>query len=166
MEPFNDDSTALKEPEKSAKVLILPALLLTAVLALLGLVVYLSRAAPAPTPLEAEADRERAAQDESDNQLAVDEALLIDNAKAAVLKTLRDPESARFGRVFVRYCKGLDCKAGDPAHGAPMVCGGVNAKNGFGGYTGLKVFLYGNGTLIPPDATEEQLPLVAKVCLD
>lgn len=48
-------------------------------------------------------------------------------AKAAVTKILRDPESAKFGKVGYR----------EPG----IVCGFVNAKNGFGGYTGEKSFI-------------------------
>ena len=46
-------------------------------------------------------------------------------AKAAVIATLKDPESARFGAITT------DGK---------IICGTVNAKNSFGGYAGPKVF--------------------------
>jgi len=46
---------------------------------------------------------------------------------------LKDPESARFGSVF----------AAENAKGTIAVCGYVNAKNSYGGYTGEQLF-YGN----------------------
>src|SRR5262245_59954783 len=55
----------------------------------------------------------------------------IEEAKAAVLKTLKDPDSARFTDIKHVYMPG-----------GGWVCGRVNAKNGFGGYDGPKVFLY------------------------
>jgi hypothetical protein len=46
--------------------------------------------------------------------------------RAATTKSLKDPESARFGRII----------AGKRADGFIMVCGYVNARNSFGGYIG------------------------------
>lgn len=57
------------------------------------------------------------------------------SSKDAVTKILRDPDSAKFGKVVYR----------DPG----IVCGFVNAKNGFGGYTGEKSFI----SLGTPDLT-------------
>ncbi|WP_126401184.1 hypothetical protein [Blastochloris tepida] len=48
----------------------------------------------------------------------------------AVRRALRDPESARFGPLNAAALAG-----GDVA-----VCGSVNARNGFGGYTGPMPF--------------------------
>ncbi len=48
----------------------------------------------------------------------------------AVRRSLKDPYSARF--------EGL--KAGRNASGSMLVCGYVNAKNGFGGYHGRRMF--------------------------
>lgn len=50
--------------------------------------------------------------------------------KQGVTKALKDPESARFGAM----------KAGADGKGVVSVCGYVNAKNSFGGYTGEKLF--------------------------
>lgn len=50
-------------------------------------------------------------------------------AKAIITQGMRDPSSATFGNVF--YAD----KAGE------TVCGYVNGKNGFGGYTGMKEFV-------------------------
>jgi hypothetical protein len=52
----------------------------------------------------------------------------IDDARAAVITKLKDPESARFGEMTVK---------GD------VVCGTVNAKNAMGGYPGAHRFYYG-----------------------
>lgn len=45
---------------------------------------------------------------------------------------LKDPASAEFRNTFISN-----------AIGAPVVCGEVNAKNGFGGYTGFQRFISG-----------------------
>lgn len=54
----------------------------------------------------------------------------------AVKSVLRDPDSAKFGPM-----SGYDDRkfAGKPV---TAVCGVVNAKNGFGGFTGDKNFVY------------------------
>jgi hypothetical protein len=57
----------------------------------------------------------------------------------AVREKLKDPESARFGRIV----------AGKDTKDIISVCGLVNARNGFGGYTGETPFLgifIGNAT--------------------
>lgn len=51
------------------------------------------------------------------------------NAELAVQQQLRDPASAQFQNEVIR-------RKGDVA----SVCGEVNAKNGFGGYTGFTSF--------------------------
>jgi hypothetical protein len=53
-----------------------------------------------------------------------------------VAEALKDPESARFGRMAASK---------RPAESSPTVCGYVNARNSFGGYVGNRPFL---GTLI------------------
>lgn len=45
-------------------------------------------------------------------------------------KKLRDPDSATFDKGRVSY-----------KSGAPVVCGSVNAKNGFGGYSGAERYI-------------------------
>lgn len=65
---------------------------------------------------------------------------LTRSAKAAMRDRLKDPESARFEDLIVARFSG-----------APVVCGHVNAKNGFGGYTGKKAFLVINGAAIGED---------------
>lgn len=57
--------------------------------------------------------------DDSENSLAT--------AKSAILKKLRDPDSAKFSDLLIKE---------------KVVCGKVNAKNRFGGYEGPKGFVY------------------------
>lgn len=54
----------------------------------------------------------------------------IDSAKKAVISQLKDPESARFGEIW----------ALSGTNGKRSVCGYINAKNSYGGYTGEKMF--------------------------
>jgi len=54
------------------------------------------------------------------------------DARRAIIRTLKDPDSARFGRIF----------EGREVVGKTTICGEVNAKNGFGGYTGMTPFVY------------------------
>lgn len=51
-------------------------------------------------------------------------------AKQNVAAKLKDPQSAQFQNLIV-----------SSKSGASIVCGEVNAKNGFGGYTGFKRFV-------------------------
>jgi len=53
-------------------------------------------------------------------------------AKAAILKKLKDPGSAQFSGFSTERSPAL----GD------MICGMVNAKNGYGGYAGARGFIY------------------------
>jgi hypothetical protein len=74
----------------------------------------------------------------------------VDPKKAAIEKVkaqLKDPDSAKF-----RDIKPLDDKG--------SVCGWVNAKNSYGGYTGFSVFFVSNdgkAVILPPDLSEEKL---------
>jgi len=57
------------------------------------------------------------------------------STKAAVLAQLRDPDSAKFSEIFA---------VGDRKVGKAfpvIICGKVNAKNGFGGFTGDQPFV-------------------------
>lgn len=74
---------------------------------------------PPPTPEEKAAQARSAARWEAEYR-----------AKQAVLGMLREPESAKFGDVWV-------------AKSARVVCGEVNARNGFGGMTGMQRFVIG-----------------------
>lgn len=57
------------------------------------------------------------------------------NIKAAVKKDLKDPDSAKFGKITIFTAKDKKDQKGNTINAA---CATVNAKNGFGGYTGDK----------------------------
>lgn len=57
----------------------------------------------------------------------------IEKGKDAVKMRLKDPDSAAFKKVYFSRGK----------RGIPMVCGQVNAKNGFGGFSGFEYFISG-----------------------
>jgi len=61
---------------------------------------------------------------EIDAMIAYNKA--VDSAKEMILSILKDPDSAKFGNVFLGR--------------QGTMCGTVNSKNGFGGYTGAQVF--------------------------
>ena len=65
-------------------------------------------------------------------------AIEIEYTKALVLNQLKDPESALFGEFWA--LKG--------SNGLRSICGYVNAKNSFGGYTGRKMFALNNTSII------------------
>lgn len=54
----------------------------------------------------------------------------IEQAKAAITRELKDPESARFRDITVRNFQG-----------GKVICGEMNAKNSYGGYVGFKRFM-------------------------
>jgi hypothetical protein len=64
--------------------------------------------------------------------------------EAGVKSSLKDPGSAEFSSEFVSKSK----------EGAYALCGSVNAKNGFGGYTGSKRFVGSGGTAFIDEAEE------------
>ena len=53
-------------------------------------------------------------------------------AKQAVTRILKDPDLAKFGNLF----------EGSGRSGKSAICGFINAKNGYGGYTGMTQFIY------------------------
>jgi len=62
-------------------------------------------------------------------------------AKAAVTAVLKDPDSAQFRNIVILE--------------SGTVCGEVNAKNSFGGYTGFDKFYYLEGEdLLDPDKND------------
>ena len=106
---------------------------------------------------EARLDQERARRDQAEK--AQKDAGDLENdrwawaeaqkayVKVNVLARLKDPGSAYFGRVFVRVPDKFDKKANG------IVCGSVNAKNSFGGYTGMQGFVtFQNSLYIKPEA--------------
>jgi hypothetical protein len=93
---------------------------------------------------------------------AISDKQAFADARAAVLKTLRDPASAMFAAEFKRKIvvpyltiRMLLIEADEHTD---IVCGTVNAKNGFGGYVGSHVFAYrvGRGDVFL-DAAGERL---------
>lgn len=54
----------------------------------------------------------------------------INEAKKTIVGQLKDPESARFGEIW----------ALSGTNGKRSVCGYINAKNSYGGYTGNQMF--------------------------
>lgn len=64
-------------------------------------------------------------------------------AEVAVEAKLRDPGSAQFEAFVSRIS------------GEPVVCGTVNAKNAFGGYTGKQLYIYADGQAL---LSEEVVP--------
>lgn len=67
-------------------------------------------------------------------------SLLQVAAKDAMKASLKDPDSAKYRNVFAHPV------AKNP--GAYAFCGQVNAKNGFGGYTGYERFIAGPGIAV------------------
>lgn len=73
---------------------------------------------------------------------------------AGVRNKLRDPESARFEGVY----------ALNGSNGVRHYCGYVNAKNGFGGYTGKSQFLFMDSDSIMMADFKPFAPLFPKIC--
>lgn len=87
-------------------------------------------AAVQPQPKEL-TETERAANERRSRELTA-----ISYAKTVIPKQLRDPASATFGKINAhtdRKFKGKPVTA---------VCGAVNGKNGFGGFTGMQEFVF------------------------
>jgi hypothetical protein len=61
----------------------------------------------------------------------------IEWAKEHIKPALRDPDSAVFGDTFF-----VNDRKSETGYYLPAVCGTVNAKNGFGGMSGQKRFVY------------------------
>src|SRR4051794_25223763 len=70
-------------------------------------------------------------------QLTTLSATQVSSLQARVKDRLKDPDSARFG----------DIAAGKAADDSIHVCGLVNSKNSFGGYTGMAPYTAKIGTL-------------------
>jgi len=78
----------------------------------------------------------------------------IENSKAAILSTLKDPRSAVFRNIIVRNDF--------------YVCGEMNAKNSFGGYVGFKKFINTGGIATLTSWEEDSVEFMiewAKSCL-
>ncbi len=64
--------------------------------------------------------------------------LWIEKTKDGVRRQLKDPSSAKFGNVAFHAYRG----------NTPVVCGEVNSRNGFGGYTGNQRFIASGEKLV------------------
>lgn len=76
-------------------------------------------------------------------------------AEDVVKARLRDPESARFEHVRTSRATGL-----------PVVCGTVNAKNGFGGYGGPQPYLVAGEVtiIITEQSSTSEMKQYAELC--
>jgi hypothetical protein len=83
------------------------------------------------------------------------EFLWIRANQRILLKKLKDPDSAKFSDEFVSY-----------KIGGPVVCGKVNSKNSFGGFTGPKYYIGGGDTVgvFTEEEVEGFAELWNKVC--
>lgn len=77
-----------------------------------------------PSPKSTEANAE------SEGVSAVSPGIQMRRDQRRIRSVLRDPDSARFGKTYPLVRDGL-----------PVTCGFVNAKNGFGGYTGERMWI-------------------------
>jgi hypothetical protein len=74
--------------------------------------------------------------------------------EAAVKARLKDPESARFGEQWVGGKDGT------------VFCGKVNAKNGFGGYTGEELYFGAGNLAVLGSDLKDMSPKEAKALLE
>ena len=98
--------------------------LLLGVLGFIGIAMVLGLVAEAMMTPE-----QRSIRDQQDKR-----AVAKARAEATVRLVLRDPNSAVFGPAY-SYKNGT------------IVCGLVNARNGFGGYTGMRGYIYKDGMI-------------------
>lgn len=83
------------------------------------------------------------------------ERVAIDEAREQVRAHLRDPDSAKFGGAMVGP--------------RGVVCGLVNAKNGFGGYTGMQPYFVNGEKVLLGGSEEETLAVhiaIAATCMN
>jgi hypothetical protein len=66
---------------------------------------------------------------------SLSDAELFAQAKAALLRSAKDPASMQIGSMYRR-------RTGWALGNMEVVCGTVNGKNSFGGFTGPKTFAY------------------------
>lgn len=74
------------------------------------------------------------APDFSAEQRAEGEAL-VGRAARSIANTAREPSSVTFRRVFIQK------RAGKDGRQPIVLCGEVNGKNGYGGFTGFQAFI-------------------------
>ncbi len=115
-----------KPPKKTS---VVTWLVLATVVIVAGKGIFTDKPAEvAKTPEQTAAETAAAKQRSADAKIRQDAFLAQAIAKQAVLGRLKDPDSAKFGQVVARE--------------SGIVCGYVNSKNSFGGYTGDKAFIY------------------------
>lgn len=82
------------------------------------------------------------------------DAAYIQVAKDEVAKRLKDPASAQYEEVRVSRKSGV-----------VAICGYVNSKNSFGGYTGRQRFISGGATALEEDFAPGELEVAwARAC--
>jgi len=91
---------------------------------------------------EAIAEAKREARKDRTNR----ESVYIARHRERMRSRLKDPDSAEFRDVFVSYK--------DAELTQPVVCGELNAKNAFGGFTGYKKFLAGGSLQVSEEDME------------
>lgn len=84
-----------------------------------------------PTPEKPKEAQAAAPEADGVKRLSESKEFVWIRANQRILATkLRDPDSAKFDKDYASY-----------KSGAPVVCGTVNAKNGFGGYSGAERYI-------------------------
>lgn len=76
-------------------------------------------------------------------------------AKKAVVKLLKDPDSAKFKDVFFNETK----------KGGAVACGQINSKNSFGAYTRFQRFISNSKTTYLEEKTKNFVDIWVEVCL-
>lgn len=79
--------------------------------------------------------------------------LELKTTQTLVSQRLREPESARFSKISVVT---KEC--------APVVCGVVNARNGFGGMTGDRSFAVAGDTAYLADGGPSEMKTIQMFC--
>jgi len=100
--------------------------------------------APGPSPEELERRRREYSAAATARDQRDEDSRLLAEAQWQMKQRLKDPESAQFSGVAVVRVSGK-----------PVVCGEVNARNSFGGFTGRKGFVMPKGGVV---IGEEDLP--------
>jgi hypothetical protein len=89
------------------------------------------------------------------------DAQAMDAAKRALMAALKDPESARLGPMRRHNVTDAMGRRFD------VVCGTVNSKNSFGGYTGAQPFAYNleRGTILIAEGSMREVNAIAVTTL-
>jgi hypothetical protein len=86
----------------------------------------------------------------------VPDSVLVEMTQRIIVHDLKDPDSAHF----------RDVRVSSPPTIAPkvIVCGEVNAKNSYGGYTGFKRFFLGRAGVVMEGSRSDFAEQWAKLC--